>query len=323
MDYSYYFVAVSIFFAIVLFLEGIYNFWNAYHGAEVKRVSRRLQTLSSSTPNVNINLMKHRVLASSASVERLLLRVPHIHLLDRFIYQSGLNLTVSDFLGATLIAAIGGMIFFLTIGLTSILVIFFGVSVGFLPYMYINHARHRRMKIFDEKLPDALDLMARAMKAGHAFPGALQMVGSEMTGPISSEFKVVFDEINFGLSVQDALANLIARLPSTDLSYFVIAVVIQNETGGNLAELLGQISALIRARLKLFGTIRVLSAEGRLSAWILTLLPFVLALLLSFLNPKFFNILFTDPQGIKIITIAFVLMLLGVFWMSKVVKIRV
>jgi len=166
-------------------------------------------------------------------------------------------------------------------------------------------------------------LMARAMKAGHAFPSALQMVGSEMPDPIAFEFKIVFDEINYGISTQEALVNLTSRVPSTDLSYFVIAVLIQRETGGNLAELLGNISALIRARLKLLGTVRVLSAEGRLSAWILTLLPFGLGFVLQLMNPKFLSVLWTDPVGIKMVGVAASLMVVGIFAMWRIIKIRV
>jgi tight adherence protein B len=172
-------------------------------------------------------------------------------------------------------------------------------------------------------LPDALDLMGRAMKAGHAFPSALQMVGEQMAEPIALEFGIVFDEINYGISTQGALNNLTARVPSTDLSYFVIAVLIQRETGGNLAELLGNISELIRARLRLLGTIRVLSAEGKLSAWILTLLPFALGLMLQIVNPEFIGKLWTDPVGIKMVGGALFMMVVGIYAMSRIIKIRV
>ena len=179
------------------------------------------------------------------------------------------------------------------------------------------------MLAIELQLPDALDLMARAMLAGHAFPSGVQMVGNEMPEPVAGEFRIVFDEINFGISVQDALTNLATRVPSTDLRYFVISVLIQRETGGNLAELLSNISALIRARLKLLGAVRVLSAEGRLSALILTVLPFALAGVINFINPKFLSVLWTDPAGLKVSGGALFIMLLGIFWMWRIIKIRV
>ncbi|MBZ0093767.1 MAG: type II secretion system F family protein, partial [Sulfuricella sp.] len=159
--------------------------------------------------------------------------------------------------------------------------------------------------------------------AGHAFSGALKMVGDEMPEPVAGEFRITFDELNYGISLQDALQNMATRVPSDDLRYFVIAVLIQRETGGNLTELLDSISALIRARLKLMGTIRVLSAEGRLSAWILGLLPFIMAVVLNIINPKFMSVLWIDPTGLKVVWIMLVMMVVGVFWMRRVIRIHV
>jgi len=166
-------------------------------------------------------------------------------------------------------------------------------------------------------------LLSRALRAGHALPSAIQMVGDEMADPIAGEFRIVFDEVNYGVSMQDALNNLSARVPGTDVGYFVVAVLIQRETGGNLTELLGNIATIVRERLKLFGQVRVLSAEGRLSAWILTLLPFVLAAMLNFIHPEFMKVLWTDPVGRNLLAGMAVFMLLGIFWMRKVIRIRV
>jgi tight adherence protein B len=133
----------------------------------------------------------------------------------------------------------------------------------------------------------------------------------------------VFDEINYGISSQEALGNLAIRVPSTDLRYFVIAVLIQRETGGNLAELLGNISGLVRARLKLLGTVRVLSAEGKMSGWVLTLLPLALGTVLQIVNPNFLSVLWTDPLGIKMAGFALIMMLFGIVVMWRITKIRV
>lgn len=322
MDYLYYLFVVLAFLAVVLFLEGIYMSWNAYKGPEAKRIEKRLQAMSAGVSHQN-SLVKQRLLAQTPAVERLLLQIPRIHQLDRIILQSGLNLSVARFIGITLLAAIGGVVFTLLAGLPMFAVIAAGVVAALAPVFYMLGAKHKRIITIEQQLPDALDLMARAMTAGHAFPSALQMVGSEMPEPIAAEFRIVFDEINYGISAQEALVNLTARVPSTDLSYFVIAVLIQRETGGNLAELLGNISELIRARLKLLGTIRVLSAEGRLSAWILTLLPFALAFVLSIVNPKFLSVLWTDPMGVKMVGAAMFMMAVGIFAMWRIIKIRV
>jgi tight adherence protein B len=209
------------------------------------------------------------------------------------------------------------------IGLPLLAVVGAVVAAGALPLLYVLNAKRKRLITFEQQLPDALDLMGRAMRAGHAFSGALKMVGDEMPEPVAGEFRITFDELNYGIHLNDALQNMAARVPSDDLRYFVIAVLIQRETGGNLTELLDNISALIRARLKLLGTIRVLSAEGRLSAWILGILPFAMAAILYLINPKFMSMLWTDPLGQKMVWVMLVAMVVGVYWMRRIVKIHV
>jgi len=324
VNYLYYLFVVLGFLAVVLFLEGIYLAWNAYKGPEAKRIGKRLRAMSAGTASQqNSSLVKQRLLAQTPGMERLLLQIPRIHQLDRLILQSGISLNVAGFIGLTLLAAAGGAVFALLAGLPTFAVIAIGLAAGLAPLLYMQGAKHNRMIAIEQQLPDALDLMGRAMMAGHAFPSALQMVGDEMPNPIASEFRIVFDEINYGISAQEALTNLTTRVPSTDLSYFVIAVLIQRETGGNLAELLGNISALIRARLKLLGAVRVLSAEGRLSAWILTILPFALAFALQIINPKFLSVLWIEPMGQKMVGVAMCMMAVGIFAMWRIIKIRV
>ncbi|HEX5337085.1 MAG TPA: type II secretion system F family protein, partial [Gallionella sp.] len=205
----------------------------------------------------------------------------------------------------------------------TILVVVAIVAVGAIPLYYVHRAKQKRLTTFEQQLPDALDLMGRALRAGHAFHGALKMVGDEMPEPVAGEFRMTFDELNYGIGLQDALQNLAIRAPSDDLRYFVIAVLIQRETGGNLTELLDNISRLIRARLNLLGTIRVLSAEGRLSAWILGLLPFVMAFYMNMVNPKLMSMLWTDPTGLKMVWSMLVIMLVGAYWMRRIIRIHV
>ena len=165
--------------------------------------------------------------------------------------------------------------------------------------------------------------MGRAMRAGHAFPTAVQMVGDEMADPIGVEFRTLFDETNYGVPQQEALLRLADRVPVADLGYFVVAVIIQRESGGNLAELLDNIASVVRARLKLFGQVRTLSAEGRLSAQILIALPFVTGALINIITPTFMAVLWTDPIGIRLVGGALFIMALGVLWMRKIIRIRV
>jgi tight adherence protein B len=198
-----------------------------------------------------------------------------------------------------------------------------GLGAVLLPFLWLSMARNRRLKRLEAQLPDAVELIARALRAGHAFPTALQMVSEELPDPIGGEFASAFEEVNYGLPISDAMLNLAARVPVEDLRFFAVAVVLQRETGGNLAEILDNISRLIRERFKLYGTIRVLSAEGKMSAWVLTLLPFVAALVLNLVSPGFMEVLWKDPAGVRLVAFALIAMALGVFWMWRIVKIRV
>jgi tight adherence protein B len=324
VDYFYYLFVILAFIAVVLFLEGAYLTWNAYKGPEAKRIEQRLRAMSAGThEGGEQSIVKKRLLADTPALDRLLLEIPRIHQLDRLLLQSGLALNVAGFLWLTIMGALAGFILATVFGLPLLAVVGAGVMAGVSPLLYVLNAKRKRLITFEQQLPDALDLMGRALRAGHAFSSALKMVGDEMPEPVAGEFRTTFDELNYGISLQDALQNMATRVPSDDLRYFVIAVLIQRETGGNLTELLDSISALIRARLKLMGTIRVLAAEGRLSAWILGLLPFVLAVFLNFINPKFMSLLWTDPVGLKLVWIMLVMMAVGVYWMRRVIRIHV
>ena len=313
------------FIALVLLLEGLYLTWNAYKGPEAKKIERRLRAMSAGgSGGAEASILKQRLLSEAPALQRWLLGLPRIGELDKLLQQSGSTWSVTVFVVITLIVGIGA---FVLVGFVPLLhwvfCVLIAVGAGALPLLYILRKRRKRMQQIEQQLPDALDLISRALKAGHAFPSGLQMVSEEAKDPIAGEFRIVHDEINFGVAVPTALMNLANRVPSTDMRYFIIAVLIQRETGGNLTELLGNISTLIRERLKLLGKVRVLSAEGRLSAWILCALPFVLAGVINVIHPKFMAVLWTDPMGLKMIYAALVMMMLGALWMRKIIRIRV
>lgn len=322
MDSLYYLFLIFCFLAVVLFLEGGYLTWHALRGPKAKRIRERLQAVSTEWNAPEAILLKQRLLSKSPALQRLLLRAPHIDRLDRLLQQSGLPFLVGGFIGYTIAAAGCGLMAGAFVGLPLILMLACAAGGSLLPLFFILHAKRKRLEKIERQLPEAMELMSRALKAGHAFSGALQMVSSDGPEPVAGEFRATFDEVNFGVSVHNALLNLAARVPITDLRYFVIAVLIQRESGGNLAELLDKISALIRARLALLGRIRVLSAEGRLSAWILSCLPFATALVMYFLNPDFMSILWTDPAGLMMVATALGMMVTGIFAMSRIIKIR-
>lgn len=324
MDYLYYLFIALAFLAVVLLLEGSYLTWRSSQGPEAKRLKKRLQEISAGQNDAaNTLLLKQRLLSDSPPLQKLLLRFPRIHNLDRLLLQSGMSLMVTQFLSYSAMAGLGAMALAALLDQPFFVMILCAACGSLIPYFFVLNAKNKRLNIIEQQLPDTIDLMSRALKAGHAFPGALQMAATEGTEPTATEFRMVFDEVNFGVPVQNALMNLAVRVPITDLRYFVIAVLIQRESGGNLAELLDKISELIRARLTLLGKIRVLSAEGRLSAWILSCLPFVMALIINIINPDFMSILWTDPAGIVVIGTALGMMVVGIFAMSRIIKIRV
>lgn len=316
--------ALATFVAVVLFLEGGYIWWNSTHGAQAKRLNRRLEEVARGPRDApSAQLMKQRNLADSAAFERFLTEVPHVHGLDRLLVQSRLDMTVAQFLGWTALLAAIGLLVPLLLNRPLLFGLVAAAVLAGLPLLHVLRARTQHMRRFEQQLPEALDLMGRALRAGHAFPTAVKMVGEEMKDPIAAEFRILFDEMNYGVPQQTALLNLASRTDSTDLGYFVIAVLIQRESGGNLAELLDNIAAIVRARLKLYGQIRTLSAEGRLSAWILGCLPFVTAFVINLVNPGFMKVLWEDPAGINLIYGALGMMAVGMLWMRKIIRIRV
>jgi len=324
MDFGLSLFILFTFVAVVLLVEGAYLLWNDYKGPEVKRLENRLRSLSAGHHGTEAgSLLKQRSLSNTPWLDRLLLSMPRASALDRLLVQAGAAMTVSRFV---LVSALAGAATFLVL-LVLRTPLFFALIVAvlmlFVPLLFILRMRGKRLNRFDEQLPEALDLLSRALRAGHAFPSAMQMVAAEATDPIATEFQITFEEINYGVSVSDAMLNLATRVPSIDLRYFVISVMLQRETGGNLSELLDNLANLIRERFKLLGKIRVLAAEGKLSAYILIALPFATALMIFLVNPKFMRVLWTDPAGVNLIFAALIAMMLGSAWMWRIVKIRV
>jgi tight adherence protein B len=199
-----------------------------------------------------------------------------------------------------------------------------GAIAGFsVPFVVIVRMRTRRLRKFEEQFPDALDLLSRAIRAGHAFTTSMGMVADEASDPIGAEFKKTFDEQNFGLPLKDALANMAERVPLIDVRFFVTAVLIQRETGGNLSEILDNLSHVVRERFKILRQVRVYTAHGRLTGYVLMGLPAALAIALTFINPEHMALLFNERMGRLMILAAIVMQTVGYFWIQKVVKIEV
>jgi tight adherence protein B len=191
------------------------------------------------------------------------------------------------------------------------------------PFFYLNWKRSKRLYKFEEEFPEALDLIARALKAGHAFVTGLKMVADEMPEPIGPEFRKTFDEQNFGLPLKDALENLTTRVPSLDVRFFSTAVLIQRETGGNLSEILETLAHVVRERFKILRQVRVHTAHGRFTGYVLLALPIFLMLALMYLNPDHMNLLFRERIGQFMLIGAVVMQSIGYIWIKQVIKIEV
>ncbi|CAJ0795087.1 hypothetical protein LMG7141_03041 [Ralstonia condita] len=325
MNEIFYAFAILLFAAVVLCIEGLYQWWNNNHGPEAKRVDARIRALYAGghVGQDQLSILKKRLLSESPQVQRWLMSLPRVSLLDRWLEQSGSDWSVAQLLGYSTLVALCTLALGAWLPFPFSIVAAGALLAATLPALHIASLRRKRLKKLEAQLPDAVDMIARALRAGHSFASALGMVGQEIKEPMGPEFRTTFEEINYGVPIDEALTNLAKRVPVSDLRYFVIAVLIQRESGGNLAEILDTIGMLVRERLKLYAKIRVLSAEGRLSAWILGLLPFCTAALILIVNPDFMKVLWTDPIGLKMIGVALLNMLLGLIWMRKIIRIRV
>lgn len=323
-SHSFLVILALVFVAMLLMLEAGRMLWKQYRSPEARRLERRLRALSAvhdrSAPT---KLVKERALSDIPRLQRALQRTPRAYQLDRMLVQSGLDWSVSGLLMACAMLWVLGALLVVILGQPLVLAVLAGAAPGLLPLLHLQRQRRLRLVLMERQLPEALDLMTRALRAGHAFSSGLQMAGDELAEPIAGELRLVHDEINYGTSLPQALVNLSERVPITDLRYFVVAVLIQRESGGNLTEMLVNLSRLIRERLKLHDRVRVLSAEGRMSAWILGLMPFGLAGLLNLLNPEFMSALWTDPIGITILKWLAALMVMGILMLHRIVRIRV
>ena len=237
--------------------------------------------------------------------------------------QSGKPWTVSAVMGVSLAAT------FLTAWITSlfvptiVLAVVAGVVAGSIPYICLVVMREMRFRKCDALLPEAIDLMARGLRAGHALTAVLEMVGSEIAEPIATEFTRLHEEHSLGLSLRDATMNLVSRLPRDDVRFLATAILLQKETGGNLAVILDKTAAVARERARLRGQLRIYTAQGRVTGWVLCFMPFIMFGLLSALNWKFEKLLFTEPTGRVLVYIGLGLMGLGVLVIRKIIDVKV
>ena len=274
-------------------------------------------------PNEELALLRDEMLSEIPALDNLLRRSARIGNLQTFLSQADVKIRAGNMLllsaGCALVAAVamamvGGAPVFGAVGLL----------VGLLmPYSFISYKRSKRFQQFEELFPEAIDTLARAVRAGHALTTALELIGNEVSEPVAAEFRKLFEEQKFGLPVRDALINLTERVPLVDVKFFVTAVMLQRETGGNLAEILDNLSYVIRERFKIQRQVRVYTAQGRLTMMLLMGLPPIIVITMLLMNPGFIRPLFSDPIGHTLIVSGIALQTVGYFVIRKIIQIQV
>ena len=318
------FLGAAIFILSLLVLEfSLYAIRIFRHPDQAEIRKRLRRSVTEESGNQGADIYKKRVLSDMPFLNRILYSLPVIERLQLTMNQANLKYTLGFFI--LLSMALGLMAYMICSILTgnaplSFLALI--VSAG-LPVFYVRSKKKQRMAKFEKQFPEALSLIARALRAGHAFASGMKLASEEFGDPLGPEFEETLDEINFGVSVADALKNLARRVDCPDLRFFVVSVNLQRETGGNLAEIIEGLAHLIRERFKFRGKVRVLSAEGRLSATILLVLPFVLFAGIFIVNPKYISTLIYDPVGRYLMGVSGFMMIIGTFLIKRIIKVEV
>ncbi len=294
--------------------------------ARRQRLQKRLaETLlySTHTNDEEIRLAREELMSEIPWLDRALVRVQAATKVKRLIEQADLQITVTRLVMFSLMAMMIAGLAASTLALNWIVIISCSLAAGVTPWLHVVFKRRKRLNAFLSQLPDALELMARALSAGHAFAESLNMIAAEMPDPIAGEFRKTYEEQNLGLSLKLALENMTERVPLLDLRLCVTAILIQRETGGNLAEILEKVSHTIRERFRIMEDLKTLTTSSRMSAWILCALPVFVATVVTYLNPEYMGVLWKDPRGHNLLFAALGMQLMGMLVIRKILNIKI
>jgi len=269
------------------------------------------------------DFIRDRRLSTIGPLDRLLTNSQFARDTELLLYRAGVDMRVGTFLLIVAVTGAAAMLLFQLFFGRPLFALFFGLACATIPYGVVRSKKTKRTRLFEEQLPDAMDLMTSALRAGLSLPAALQLVAQEAPSPLAEEFGHTFDEQNLGLDIRDAMINLARRVDSVDMKFFVTAVVVQRETGGNLAEIMQNIAHIIRERFRILGDVRTLTAHGRFSGVILGVLPVAMGFLIAIIAPDYMLGFLRDPAGQSLLLLALVLQIFGFIWIRKVVNIRV
>lgn len=276
------------------------------------------------TGEEELALLRDEQLSEIPALDTLLRRSSRVSDLQKMLAQADLSMRAGNFLGVSALAGIAAALVAYGVSKQRIEVAGIALLVGFVvPYSYASVRRNKRFEKFEELFPEAIDTLARAVRAGHAFTTALEMISAEVAEPVAGEFRQLYEEQKYGMPVRDALLNLTERMPLVDVKFFVTAVMLQRETGGNLAEILDNLSYVIRERFKIQRQVRVYTAQGRLTMALLMGMPPIIVTAMLLLNPGFIRPLFADPIGHFLLVAGITLQTVGYFVIRKIIRIQV
>jgi tight adherence protein B len=318
-------LAALTFAIIVVILLGAFALGGG--GQKENVVRRRLEAIDKGArrghESRDLALMREELLSDVPALNRMLLQWRWAGRLHGYIAQAGLDWKPGRVILWSAVLAIGSFVVVQRFYTNPILPALAGVAAGMAPIAVVVFKRSQRLRAFEKGFPEAIDLLGRAVRAGHGFTTGLEMIATELPEPVSGEFRTAFDEQNFGLPLRDALLNLAERVPMIDVQFFVTALLVQKETGGNLAEILDNLAHVVRDRFRILGEVRVRTAQGRLTAVILMALPPLMVVVLRVMNPDYVNLLFTDPWGPYMLGGAATLQVIGSILLWKIVNIEV
>lgn len=316
-------IGLGIFGTILMFMYACTTAYRVLAPRGVDRAVERIQNWSSPIETMQLDIVRKESLSEIPWLNDLLKKARRLQVLRVLHQQADCRAPLGVFVLAAVGLALSGILLALSMRQTIVLALLFAILLGAIPYAYLLWCKQRRVTMFERQLPEALELVSRALRAGHAFSVGLKMVGEEAADPIGKEFRQVFDEVSMGVSLPQALDNMTRQVDSVDLRFFITSVLVQRETGGNLAEIIDSLAGLIRQRFELQLRVKALSAEGRISAAILLGLPIVVALTLFKTSPEYMWVLFIDPIGRNLATVGSIMMVIGAVMMKRMVVIKV
>jgi tight adherence protein B len=308
--------------AMGVFLSALY--FLVARPLEQKKTLERFESIQKDSQpqaiDFTVKILHEEVLSDNPAINRLLWKIPLMVEAHLFVKQSALNVSVGMILAYSLIPALSLLFITLLMGSTLFLSLFVAAGAGSIPFAVVGFFRTKRFDKFEELFPEALDFLARSVRAGHAFTAGLEMIAQEMDEPIAGEFRRVFEQQNIGMPIKDALQNFVRRVPLPDVQIFTTALIIQRETGGNLAEILDNLSVVMRERFKMTRYIKTVTAQGRMSRNVLLALAPALGFYMYLVNRPYIEKLFTDPMLRIGLYVVLVMQVVGYFWIQNIIK---